>query len=92
MPAYVIAYAYTDLLQFAGPVQTWIRAADGLERGRLLVPGRPLARAAPAAMFVCVLYPYVYLLARVAFLEQSPSLAEAGRTLGLSPCAARSSA
>ena len=34
-------------------------------------------------MFVAVLYPYVYLLARVAFLEQSPSLAEAGRTLGL---------
>jgi iron(III) transport system permease protein len=33
-------------------------------------------------MFICVLYPYVYLLGRVAFLEQSPSLTEAGRTLG----------
>ncbi|MDH5265018.1 MAG: ABC transporter permease subunit, partial [Betaproteobacteria bacterium] len=82
MPAYVIAYAYTDALQFAGPVQSALRAAFGWAAGEYWFPEiRSLPGA--AAMFVVVLYPYVYLLARVAFLEQSPSLAEAGRTLGL---------
>lgn len=84
MPAYVIAYAYTDALQFAGPVQTTLRAAFGWAAGDYWFPEiRSLPGA--AAMFVAVLYPYVYLLARVAFLQQSPSLAEAGRTLGLPP-------
>jgi iron(III) transport system permease protein len=84
MPAYVIAYAYTDALQFAGPVQSALRAAFGWGAGDYWFPEiRSLPGA--AAMFVAVLYPYVYLLARVAFLEQSPSLAEAGRTLGLPP-------
>lgn len=82
MPAYVIAYAYTDALQFAGPVQSAIRETFGWAAGDYWFPEiRSLPGA--AAMFVAVLYPYVYLLARVAFLEQSPSLAEAGRTLGL---------
>ena len=84
VPAYVMAYAYTDWLQFSGPVQTWLRAAFGWSRGDYWFPDvRSLGGA--AVMFVCVLYPYVYLLARTAFLEQSPSVAEAGRTLGLSP-------
>jgi iron(III) transport system permease protein len=82
MPAYVIAYAYTDALQFAGPVQSGLRAAFGWSAGDYWFPEiRSLGGA--AAMFVAVLYPYVYLLARAAFLDQSPSLAEAGRTLGL---------
>ncbi len=82
MPAYVIAYAYTDALQFAGPVQSALRAAFGWSAGDYWFPEiRSLPGA--AVMFVAVLYPYVYLLARVAFLEQSPSLGEAGRTLGL---------
>ncbi len=82
MPAYVIAYAYTDALQFAGPVQTALRTTFGWGAGDYWFPEiRSLPGA--AVMFVAVLYPYVYLLARVAFLEQSPSLAEAGRTLGL---------
>ncbi len=82
MPAYVIAYAYTDALQFAGPVQSALRAAFGWGAGDYWFPD---VRSLPGAavMFVAVLYPYVYLLARVAFLGQSPSLAEAGRTLGL---------
>lgn len=87
VPAYVMAYAYTDWLQFSGPVQTWLRATFGWERGDYWFPEIRSVGGA-AAMFVCVLYPYVYLLARVAFLEQPPSLVEAGRTLGLSPRAA----
>jgi iron(III) transport system permease protein len=84
MPAYVVAYAYTDLLQFSGPVQSWLRAVFGWSAGGYWFPEIRSVGGA-AAMFICVLYPYVYLLARVAFLQQSPSLAEAGRTLGLSP-------
>ncbi len=84
VPAYVVAYAYTDWLQFGGPVQASIRALTGWGHGDYWFPEVRSVGGA-AAMFVCVLYPYVYLLARVAFLEQSPNLVEAGRTLGLSP-------
>ena len=81
MPAYVIAFVYTDLLQFVGPVQTWLRDLTGWSKADYWFPDvRSLGGA--VAMFVFVLYPYVYLLARGAFLERSASLLEAGRTLG----------
>lgn len=81
MPAYVIAYAYTDLLQFAGPVQTYLREATGWRVREYWFPEiRSLGGA--MAMFSLVLYPYVYLLARAAFLEMPVSAFEAGRTLG----------
>ncbi len=83
MPAYVMAYTYTDLLQFSGPVQGWLRATFGWGRGDYLFPDvRSLGGA--VLMFACVLYPYVYLLARTAFLERGSGLMEAGRSLGLS--------
>lgn len=82
MPAYVIAFVYTDFLQFVGPVQTWLREATGWSKGDYWFPDvRSLGGA--IAMFILVLYPYVYLLARTAFLERSVTLLEAGRTLGL---------
>ena len=87
MPAYVIAYVYTDLLQFVGPVQTALREAFGWERGDYWFPEIRSVGGA-AAMFVCVLYPYVYLLARTAFLERGSATFEAARSLGLSPWAA----
>ncbi|HEX6136613.1 MAG TPA: iron ABC transporter permease [Casimicrobiaceae bacterium] len=82
MPAYVAAYAYTDFLQYAGPVQSMLRAAFGWSHGDYWFPD---VRSLPGAatMFVFVLYPYVYLLARTAFLEHPPALVEAARTLGL---------
>ncbi len=81
MPAYVIAYAYTDLLQFAGPVQTSLREATGWRVREYWFPEiRSLGGA--ITMFSLVLYPYVYLLARAAFLEMPVSAFEAGRTLG----------
>jgi len=87
VPAYVVAYAYTDWLQFSGPVQSGLRALTGWGRDDYWFPDiRSLSGA--AVVFVCVLYPYVYLITRVAFLEQSRSVAEAGRTLGLSARAA----
>jgi iron(III) transport system permease protein len=84
MPAYVLAYAYTDWLEYAGPVQSWLRAGFGWSHGDYWFPDvRSLGGA--ATMFVAVLYPYVYLLARTAFLERPASLVEAARTLGEGP-------
>lgn len=84
VPAYVMAYTYTDLLQFAGPVQTALREAFGWGRGDYWFPDvRTLGGA--IVMMAFVLYPYVYLLARAAFLEQSVCVLEVSRTLGRGP-------
>lgn len=82
MPTYVIAYVYTDLLQFPGPVQTALRETFGWERGDYWFPDvRSLGGA--IVVFSLVFYPYVYVLARAAFLERSGSLVEAARSLGM---------
>ena len=81
MPAYVMAYTYTDLLQFVGPVQSGLRAFFGWTRDDYWFPNiRSLGGA--VAVLTFVLYPYVYLLARAAFLEQSVCALEVARTLG----------
>ncbi len=81
MPAYIIAYTYTGLLDFAGPVQTLLRNLTGLQYGEYwFFEIRSLTGA--MLMLTLVLYPYVYLLARTAFIAQSPSLVEASQTLG----------
>jgi len=84
VPAYVIAYVYTDLLEFAGPVQSLLRDTFGWKLANEYY--FPSIRTLPGAivMMVLVLYPYVYLLARAAFLEQSASITEAARSLGVS--------
>lgn len=82
MPAYVTAYAYTDFLQFSGPLQTGLRSAFGLQ-GRLLPEVRSLGGA--VWVFVFSLYPYVYLLARAALAERAAHLMEAARLLGAAP-------
>ena len=79
MPAYVVAYAYTDFLQFSGPLQTAVRAVLGVE-GRVFPEIRSLGGA--AWVFVFSLYPYVYLLARTALGERAAHLMEAARLLG----------
>src|SRR3990172_3625109 len=82
VPTYVLAYAYTDFLQPAGTVQGWLRATFGLRYGEYWFPEvRSLEGA--SALFTLAFYPYVYLLARTAFLERAASLQEAGRSLGL---------
>ncbi len=86
VPGYVMAYAYTDVLQFAGPVQTALRGLFGWEAGDYWFPQIRSAGGA-TMMLVLVLYPYVYLLARTAFLEQSVCTLEVARTLGCSPWA-----
>ena len=79
MPAYVLAYAATNFLQFSGPLQTWLRALTGAQ-GALWPDVRSLWGA--AAMFILCLYPYVYLLTRAALGERAVPLMEAARLLG----------
>jgi ABC-type sulfate transport system permease component len=81
MPAYVCGYAYVWLLDVAGPVQSALRDVTGLTWGQYWFPE---IRSLPGAalMLASVLYPYVYLLCRGAFLTQSVCLLEASRTLG----------
>ncbi|MEM6548404.1 MAG: iron ABC transporter permease [Pseudomonadota bacterium] len=85
-PAYVLAYAYTDLLDHPGAVQTLLRDLTGWGPRDYWFPEiRSLPGA--AAMLILVLYPYVYLLARAAFLHQSVTAQHVARTLGCGPAA-----
>lgn len=83
MPAYVTAYAYTDFLQFAGPVQSALRRVLAVDRLAWFPEIRSWYGA--AWVFAGAFYPYVYLLARTAFAEHSQRFLEAARTLGCSP-------
>ena len=84
VPAYVLAYVYTDFLQFVGPLQSGLREFFGWTRADYWFPDvRTLGGA--VLMFVFVLYPYVYLLVRTAFIERASGMLEAARTLGLGP-------
>lgn len=85
MPAYVIAYTYTDLLEYAGPVQAALRASFGWHNSKDYWFPEIRGKGGAIAMLTLVLYPYVYLLARAAFLEQSVCVLEVSRTLGRTP-------
>lgn len=86
MPAYVVAYIYTDLFDFSGPIQRTLRALfqSDVAVGQYWffeirnVPGAAL-------MLAIVLYPYLYLIARTAFLEQGSHLFQVSRSLGKKP-------
>lgn len=84
VPTYVAAYCWTDLLAFAGPVQTWLRDITGWERGDYTFPDIT-SRWGAVLVFGSVLYPYVFLTARAAFMSQGLHLVEAARTLGMGP-------
>lgn len=82
VPAYLMAYCFTDLLEFSGPVQVFLRDMFGWSSARDY--WFPDIRTLPGAVAVMslVLYPYVYLMARLGFLELSSNLLESARTLG----------
>ncbi len=84
-PAYILAYVYTELLAFYGPLQTGLRNILGWKS--VTDYWFPNVRSLWGAilMLTLVLYPYVYLLARSAFLSQSVAMLEASRSLGCSP-------
>ncbi len=81
IPAYVLAFVFVGLLDFAGPVQSLLREWFG---SGLRLP-RVRSTAGVITVLVLVFYPYVYLLARTAFLAQGKGLMEAARVLGQSP-------
>lgn len=84
LPAYLAAYIYADILDFAGPVQGAIRQVTGWGAADYAFPDiRSLGGGALVLGFV--LYPYVYLLARTAFATQSLTQFRAARSLGASP-------
>lgn len=81
LPAYIIAYTYTGMMDFAGPIQGSLREWFGWSYGDYWFPEIRSMWGA-TSMLSLVLYPYVYLLARAAFLEQSIVALEASRSLG----------
>ncbi|VCU69453.1 Sulfate transport system permease protein CysW [Pigmentiphaga humi] len=82
MPAYIVAFAYLDLLHPIGPVQGALRALLGYDSPRQW--RLPDLRSMGGAIFVLgfVLYPYVYITARAMFMTQPAYLLEAARSLG----------
>ncbi|WP_170373176.1 ABC transporter permease [Ruegeria arenilitoris] len=86
-PAYVLAYAYTFILDHPGIVQTTLRQVTGWGPRDYWFPEIRSTEGA-AVMLILVLYPYVYLLARAAFLQQSATAFLAARALGSSPWSA----
>lgn len=85
MPGYIVGYIYTDWFDFAGPLQILLRDLTGWQSAAQY--WFPDLRTLEGACFVLalVLYPYVYLLARAAFMEQSLTLTHSARLLGCSP-------
>ncbi len=85
MPAYLVAYTYTDLLDYAGPIQITLRDWFGWTsvNDYWFFDIRSLSGA--AVMLSLVLYPYVYLMVRSSFLEQNATLTQAARVLGKTP-------
>lgn len=80
VPAYVTAFVFVAWLDFTGPVQTWLRAAFG---SSAWFPGIR-SGGGVALVMTLALYPYVYLLARNAFLTQGRRALEAALSLGYS--------
>ena len=87
VPSYILAFVITDQLEYAGNVQSALRDVFGWTSARDY--WFPEIRSLGGAIIVLslVLYPYVYLLARAAFIEQSLGLFETSRTLGRGPVA-----
>ena len=85
MPAYVMAYVYTDFLEYSGPLQTALRLIFSWENSSDYWFPEIRSHGGAIVLLSLVLYPYVYALARAAFSQQPVSLSEAGRMLGHSP-------
>lgn len=82
MPAYVIAYVYTDFLEYAGPVQGWLRGVFGWQSAKEYWFFEIRSSAGAIIIMAAVLYPYIYILARTAFQQTSQRLFEVARMSG----------
>lgn len=84
MPGYIVGYIFTDWFDFAGPVQILLRDLTGWDPGEYWFPDiRTLTGA--TIVLALVMYPYVYLLCRAAFMEQNVALLQSARLLKCSP-------
>ncbi|MBY8316867.1 iron ABC transporter permease [Vibrio fluvialis] len=84
IPGYIVGYIFTGWFDYAGPIQVWLRAQTGWMAGGYYFPDiRSLAGA--SIVLALVLYPYVYLMCRAAFMEQNVSLLQSARLLKCSP-------
>ncbi|WP_342662790.1 iron ABC transporter permease [Oceanospirillum beijerinckii] len=84
VPAYVIAYVYTDMLEYSGQLQIWLREVFGWQSARDYWFPEIRSLGGAVIMMALVLYPYVFMMVRATFIEQSASLRDAARTLGCS--------
>ncbi|NKC11064.1 MAG: ABC transporter permease subunit [Gammaproteobacteria bacterium] len=85
VPSYILAFVITDQLEYAGTVQVTLRALFGWSSPRDYWFPEIRSIGAATAVLTLVLYPYVYLLSRAAFVEQCVELFEVSRTLGSGP-------
>lgn len=85
VPAYVVAYVYTDLLEYAGPIQSTLRDIFGWQSAQDYWFPEIRSMGGAIIMMSLALYPYVYMLARTSFLDQSISLYQVSRSLGVTP-------
>ncbi|ELE5892953.1 iron ABC transporter permease [Vibrio fluvialis] len=84
IPGYIVGYIFTGWFDYAGPIQVWLRSQTGWMAGEYYFPDiRSLAGA--SIVLALVLYPYVYLMCRAAFMEQNVSLLQSARLLKCSP-------
>ncbi len=84
IPSYVSAFVFGELLQFSGPVQSGLRQFFGWSRGDYWFPD-VMSLGGVTALLILAFYPYIYMLARSAFQDQSVCVLEVGRTLGIRP-------
>lgn len=82
VPAYVIAFIYTDMLEFAGPLQGALRDLFGWQTRRDYWFPEIRSLGGAIVLMSLVLYPYIYLMARAAFMEQGSNVLAASRSLG----------
>ena len=83
IPPYILAYTFTGLFDSYGTANEIVRDLFNLQQSAVLFPNIRNIYGA-IIVFAFTLYPYVYLICRTAFLNQSKSMFEVGRTLGLS--------
>ena len=82
IPAYLIAFTYTDFLEYAGPVQTYLRLLFGWNGPRDYWFPDVRTHFGAILMMACVLYPYIYIFVRTAFQRISRTLFEAAALTG----------
>jgi iron(III) transport system permease protein len=84
LPGYVVSYIYVELLNYAGPIQTSLRSLAGWTKPADYMFPEIRSTGGAAITLAMVLYPYVYLASRAAFLKQSQNQVHAARSLGQS--------